>query len=269
MFLADCHVHSSFSSDSETPVEAMIEKAIAQGRKYFYLTDHHDLDYPIGEDGRDFILPLERYTTRLEQLRAQYASQIEVRIGVELGLMAQIQEKTEAFAASYPFDFIIGSSHLVHGQDPYYAEYYQGKTERQAYEEYFLSILENVKTFDCFHVYGHLDDVIRYGPNKDKFYQPLDYYDIFKELLTSLVDHGKGIEINTGSLYKGFSYPHPHESILKWYRQLGGEIVTVGSDAHTPQYLGHGFRQAAALLQSCGFRYYTIFSEGKPQYIAL
>ena len=59
MFLADCHVHSSFSSDSETPVEAMIEQAIAQGRKYFYLTDHHDLDYPIGEDGRDFILPLE------------------------------------------------------------------------------------------------------------------------------------------------------------------------------------------------------------------
>ena len=87
MFLADCHVHSSFSSDSETPVEAMIEQAIVQGRKYFYLTDHHDLDYPIGEDGRDFILPLEHYTTCLEQLRAQYASQIEVRIGVELGLM--------------------------------------------------------------------------------------------------------------------------------------------------------------------------------------
>ena len=93
--------------------------------------------------------------------------------------------------------------------------------------------------------------------------------DIVKDILEIVIKDGKGIEINTGSLYKGFSYPHPHESILKWYRQLGGEIVTVGSDAHTPQYLGHGFRQAAALLQSCGFRYYTIFSEGKPQYIAL
>ena len=98
-FLNLCHqsqlhtdTHFYLGSILETPVEAMIEQAIAQGRKYFYLTDHHDLDYPIGEDGRDFILPLEHYTTCLEQLRAQYASQIEVRIGVELGLMESLIE---------------------------------------------------------------------------------------------------------------------------------------------------------------------------------
>ena len=269
MLLADCHVHSGFSSDSETPVEAMIEAAIAQGRKYFYLTDHHDIDYPVGPDERDFILDQPVYTGRLEQLREQYRDRIQVRIGVELGLMAQIADKTTAYAAGYPYDFIIGSSHLVRGKDPYYPEYYEGKTEKQAYEEYFLSILENVKTFDCFHVYGHLDYVIRYGPNRDTFYNPMDYYDIFKELLTILIGKGKGIEINTGNLNKGFSYPHPHEDLLKLYRQLGGEIITVGSDAHVPQYLGYGFDQAEALLQRCGFRYYTLFAEGKPQQIAL
>ena len=265
MLAADCHVHSAFSSDSETPVEAMLEAAIQQGRTYFYLTDHHDYDYPVGEDERDFILDLSTYTAKLEALREQYRDKIKIRIGAELGLMAHIADKINAYAASYPFDFLIGSSHLVHGQDPYYAEYYQNKTEKQAYAEYFLSILENAKTFDCFHVYGHLDYVIRYGPNKDKFYNPLDYYDIFKELLTVLIDKGKGIEVNTGSLYKGFAYPHPHETILKWYRQLGGEIVTVGSDAHVPQYVGYGFEQAEALLKRCGFHHYTLFDAGKPQ----
>ncbi|MBE6112164.1 MAG: histidinol-phosphatase HisJ family protein [Peptococcaceae bacterium] len=267
MILADCHVHSCFSSDAETPVEQMIETAIAQGRKYFYLTDHHDFDYPVGEDGRDFQLPREDYTVRLEQLKDQYADKIELRIGVEMGLMAHISDKINEYVSGYPFDFIIGSSHLVHGQDPYYAEYYEGKTEKQAYEEYFLSILENAKALDCFHVYGHLDYVIRYGPNKDRFYNPMDYYDVFKELLTVLIDKGKGIEVNTGSLYKGFTYPHPHETVLKLYRQLGGEIVTIGSDAHVPQYLGYGFDAAEALLKRCGFHHYTLFKQGRPQQI--
>ncbi len=268
MILADCHVHSAFSSDAETPVEQMIEAAIAQGRKYFYLTDHHDFDYPVGEDGRDFQLPRDVYTARLEQLRQQYAGKIDLRIGVEMGLMAHISDKINNYVSGYPFDFVIGSSHLVRGQDPYYAEYYVGKTEKQAYEEYFLSILENARALDCFNVYGHLDYVIRYGPNKDKFYDPMDYYDVFKELLTVIIDKGKGIEVNTGSMYKGFSYPHPHEKVLKLYRQLGGEIITIGSDAHVPQYVGYGFERAEELLKQCGFRYYTLFKEGKPQQIS-
>lgn len=269
MLAADCHVHSMFSSDSDTPVESMIEAAIRQGRTCFYLTDHHDADYPVGEDERDFMLDLDGYLAALAQLRETYQDRIQIRTGIELGLMAQSADKINAFAARYPVDFIIGSSHLVQGQDPYYAQYYEGKTEHQAYEEYFLSILENAKVFDCFQVYGHLDYVIRYGPNKDLHYDPLDYYDIFKELLTVLIEKGKGIEINTGSLYKGFSYPHPHETILKIYRQLHGEIITVGSDAHVPQYLGYGFEQAEALLRSCGFGYYTLFENGKPCQMAL
>lgn len=269
MLAADCHVHSGFSSDTDTPVEQMIAAAIAQGRRYFYLTDHHDIGYPVGEDGRDFILDIEPYLATLRRLQEKYQSQIEIRTGIELGLQAQAAEQINAFAAAYPVDFVIGSSHLVNGMDPYYAEYYEGRTEQQAYEQYFLSILENAQTFDCFQVYGHLDYVIRYGPHKDEFYDPMDYYDIFKELLTTLIDKGKGIEINTGSLYKGFAYPHPHETILKLYRQLHGELITIGSDAHVPQYVGYGFEQAEALLQRCGFRYYTLFKAGKPQQIAL
>ena len=267
MILADCHVHSAFSDDCETSVEQMIETAIAQGRKFFYITDHHDFDYPVMDDGVTFQLSQAPYVHRMEELREQYKDKIQVRIGVELGLMAHIKDKTEEYANAYQYDFIIGSSHLVHGIDPYYPAYYADKTESQAYEQYFLSILENVKSYDTFHVYGHLDYIMRYVPNQTKSYNPMDYYDIFKELLTVIIDKGKGIEVNTGSLYKGFDFPHPHETILKLYKQLGGELVTIGSDAHKPQHLGYGFDVAEALLKKCGFEYYTLFKNGVPQQI--
>ena len=267
MILADCHVHSSFSDDCDTAIEQMIETAIAQGKPYFYITDHQDFDYPVMDDGVTFQLPQTPYVNKLEALRREYQDRIQIRIGVELGLMDHIKEKTEAYAKAYPYDFIIGSSHMVRGMDPYYAAYYEGKTTYQAYEQYFLSILDNVKTYDTYHVYGHLDYIMRYVPNQEKPYDPMDYYDIFKEILQVIIDKGKGIEVNTGSLYKGFDFPHPHETILKLYKQLGGQYITIGSDAHKPQHLGYGFAQAEAVLKQCGFDYYTLYEQGQPKQI--
>ena len=265
MILADCHVHSAFSDDCETPVEQMIETAIAQGKKYFYLTDHQDFDYPVMDDGVTFQLAQEPYVRHMEELKYQYKDKIDIRIGVELGLMAHIKDKTEAYAKAYDYDFIIGSSHMVNGVDPYYSAYYADKNEYQAYQQYFLSILDNVKAYDCYHVYGHLDYIMRYVPNQTKPYDPMAYGDIFREILKTIIDHGKGIEVNTGSLYKGFDFPHPHAAILKLYKDLGGELITIGSDAHKPQHYGYGFDRAEAVLRQCGFDSYTVFVGGKPQ----
>jgi len=266
MLAADCHVHSGFSSDADTPVEQMIEAAIAQGRRYFYLTDHHDIDYPVGEDERDFILDMESYLATLEQLRNKYQPKIEIRTGMELGLQAQIADKVNAFAAKYPVDFVIGSSHLVHGQDPYYAEYYEGKTEQQAYEQYFLSILENAQAFDCFQVYGHLDYIVRYGHGGAASYHCSDYVDIIDEILRTAIEKGIGIELNTSGLKYGLGFAHPHPDILKRYRELGGEILTIGSDAHKPEHIAWDFDVVPDLLKACGFRYYTTFAERKPEF---
>ena len=91
------------------------------------------------------------------------------------------------------------------------------------------------------------------------------YGDIFREILKTIIDRGKGIEVNTGSLYKGFDFPHPHAAILKLYKDLGGELITIGSDAHKPQHYGYGFDLAEAVLKQCGFDSYTVFAGGKPQ----
>lgn len=268
--IADCHVHSEFSSDSHTPVTEMLDRAISLNMNYFYLTDHHDIDFPAdAADGLTFQLDTPAYLSRLEELKSVYRSRIEIRKGVELGLMAHITDKLNAYVEAYAFDFVIGSSHLVRGIDPYYPEYYQGRSQREAYREYFESIYENVKTFHNYDVYGHLDYVVRYGPTQNKDWNFRDYADIFEAIFQILIPHGKGIEINTAGLYKGLGYPHPHRDILSMYKDMGGEIITVGSDAHQPMHFAYGFDTAEALLKSCGFQYYCIFKNRKPEFIPL
>lgn len=270
MILADCHLHSEFSSDSDTPIEAMLEQAFKHHMKYFYLTDHHDIDFPPeAAGGLDFQLNTPAYLKKLQELKKKYENQIEIRFGVELGLMSHIADKLNAYNKQFDFDFIIGSSHLVRGMDPYYPEYFEGRSETDAYLEYFESIYENIKVFKDYDVYGHLDYVVRYGPTRNKNWEFRDYGDIFEVILKTIIQDGKGIEINTAGLYKGLGYPHPHQDILKLYKKLGGEIITVGSDAHVPEYFAYGFDTVEQLLLSCGFRYYCLFKDRRPEFIKL
>lgn len=268
MIIADCHLHSEFSSDSSAPVTDMLEQAIQKGMQYFYLTDHHDIDFPpAAAGGLDFQLDTPRYLDCLSSLKEQYQGQIEIRTGVELGLMSHISDKLKAYTSQFSFDFIIGSSHLVDGIDPYYPEYYKGRSQTEAYRAYFESIHENIQAFQDYDVYGHIDYVVRYGPTKNKDWRFSDYADLFDAILRDLIQAGKGIEINTAGLYKDLGYPHPHIDILTRYKELGGEIITIGSDAHSPEYFGYGFDQVEELLLSCGFRYYTLFHNRTPEFI--
>lgn len=259
--LWDTHMHTLFSGDSESTVESMIQGAIAHNLDGICFTDHIDYDYPNEPDL--FLFDLKKYTTSLENYQRQYAPDFPVRIGVELGLQPQIAEWNQNFVSQYDFDFVIGSSHVVHGFDPYYPNYYEGKTEKEAYLEYFESILENIAAFDEFDVYGHIDYVVRYGPNKNKHYSYEKYADVIDEILRQLISKGKGIELNTAGLKYGLGHPNPTETILKRYRELGGEILTVGSDAHKPEHIAYDFKKVPQFLEQAGFKYYTVFEKRK------
>ncbi|MBQ7934713.1 MAG: histidinol-phosphatase HisJ family protein, partial [Lachnospiraceae bacterium] len=228
---ADFHLHSSHSGDSDTPMEEMILHGIRQGLKYMCFTEHNDFDFPDTEEGpgSQFLLNVDSYLYDLLKYKEKYADRINILFGVELGLQPSCMRQNAVLAKSYDFDFIIGSSHICNGRDPYYPDFYQGRSQAEAYREYFESILENIKRFSNFDVYGHLDYVVRYGPNKDTDYTYTLYSDIFEEILDRLIDMGKGIEINTGGLKSGLRDLHPCLDILKRYREKGGEIITVGS----------------------------------------
>jgi histidinol-phosphatase (PHP family) len=269
MIICDSHIHSEFSSDSDTSLSSIAEKAISLGLPKICLTDHHDIDFIIQEEGgMDFQLDTPAYIKAAKEIQDIYRDKIDIRIGVELGLMNSVVQKARDYASTYKeLDFIIGSSHLVRGLDPYYPSFYEGREEIECVRDYFVSILENVSLIDDYDVYGHLDYIVRYCPSGQGIFNIKDYYDVIEEIFRIIIPKGKGIEINTGSLYKNMDYPHPHIDILKLYRQMGGEIITVGSDAHKPEYIGYGFETVARdILENLGYRYYCTFKNRKPEF---
>lgn len=265
--LWDTHMHTHFSGDSEAEPISMIEQAIKLNLSGICITDHLDYDYP--DDPKLFLPDLKKYAFTVKRLQKQYAKQIPICFGIELGLQPHLSQKHHDVLSEYDFDFVIGSSHVVHGADPYYPSYYEGRTEREAYREYFESILENIAAFDAFDVYGHIDYVVRYGPNKNADYSYEKYKDIIDEILKLLIFKGKGIEINTAGFKYGLEHPNPTEDILIRYHELGGEIITIGSDAHKPEHIAYDFKKVPDILKSCGFGYFTVFQKRKPEFIKL
>ena len=266
VMLPDYHLHTDFSGDSTTPPRAQIERAIQLGMDSLCITDHHDYDV---ESIIDFNLDLDPYMSSLTRLQEEYKDRIDVRIGIELGLQMHLSDYFYSLLAETPFDFIIGSSHLVHGYDPYYPEFFEGRKEFYCYMEYFESILENISVYDGFDVYGHIDYVVRYGPEKNRQYSYGRYKDILDEILKRLIFMGKGIELNTGGDHYGLGEPNPCVAVIRRYRELGGEIITIGADAHTPDKVAYAFDRAACVLEDCGFRYYTVFKNRHPEFISL
>ena len=265
--LWDTHMHTKFSGDSTAIPEDMITAARKLGLGGICFTDHLDLDYP--QEPELFLMDLDAYVPAMQALSRQFSEAFPVRTGIELGLQPHLSGQLTQLLSEYPFDFVIGSSHVVHGIDPYYVTYYKNKTEDEAYEEYFSSILENIMAFDDFDVYGHIDYVVRYGPNKNKFYSYEKFADIIDEILKTLITHGKGIEINTGGFKCGLGHPNPTEAIIRRFRELGGEIITIGSDAHTPEHVGYAFKKVPDILKAAGFQYYTVFQKRQPEFLPL
>ena len=236
--LWDTHMHSQFSGDSEAPQEEMISSAIEKGLAGICFTDHLDIDYP--EEPDIFLLDLPNYTSSVLAYQEKYAAKLPVRLGIELGLQP----------------------HLA-------AAFYEKRTEKAAYREYFASILENIESYHDFDVYGHLDYVVRYGPTSNENYDWREYQDVIDEILRKLVSLGKGIELNTGGFKYGLGHPNPTEEIIRRYRELGGEIITIGADAHKPEHVAFDFAKVPSILKDAGFDYFTVFRERKPEFVKI
>lgn len=259
--IADCHMHTEFSDDSEAKVTDQVERAISLGMKHICITDHMDMDYPGGE----FNLDTDRYVERILQVREQYKDRISIGLGVEIGLQEHLTKRLKAYIEQYPFDFVIGSMHLVHGEDPYFGEIFKKMGDEGGYREYFRASLDNLKTEPGIQTFGHLDYVVRYGIEKAKQYSYERFSEEIDEILKLLVEKGIALEVNTAGL-RMLSFTNPHPDVIRRYRQLGGEMITIGSDGHSPEVLGYGFDQLPEYLRSCGFSYYTVFRQKKPEF---
>lgn len=268
MILADYHVHSYFSSDSKAKPRDIIDKAMSLGFNKLCFTDHMDYDFPI-YNGLTFQFDPDAYFSELLLLKEEYKNRINLLIGIELGLQPYLAPRYDTLMNSYPFDFAIGSSHLVNGVDPYNKEYWEQYSKEEGVIKYLESIIGNVKAYSNFDVYGHLDYVIRYLPDKNTTFSYEKHADLIDLMLSTIINAGKGIELNTSGYKYGLSSPHPNEYILKRYKDMGGEIITIGSDGHIPGHIGYDFKIAKELLHSLNYKYYTVFTERKPMFIEL
>lgn len=268
--ICDCHLHTAFSGDSNTPARLQIERAVSMGMKELTITDHHDYASSFCED--NFELDLSSYLPFMKSLLEEYRDRIRINIGIELGLQLHIREYLEDFCRHYgsELDFIIGSSHFIHSQDPYYPSFWEICGPQKGLEEFFDLSLKRVQAFyPCFDSWGHLDYAARYVPDHSPVYSYYSFKEQIDSILKVLIENGKALECNTGGLRSSLGQLNPHPEILRQYRQMGGELITIGSDAHIPEHLGYGFDHAKEFLKQCGFRYYTVYHNRKAEMLPL
>ena len=262
--LYDMHMHTRFSGDSEADPFAMAQQAIDIGLAGICFTDHLDMDY-MRTPGL-FDLDIPSYKKEIALVKEQFKNKLDISWGIELGLQPYLAEKNNSIALENAFDFVIGSTHQIQQQDIYYPDFYEGKSEDDCYRIYFEETLQNAQSNVDFDVYGHLDYVVRYGPNKNKYYTYEKFADVIDEIFRTLISRGKGIELNMAGFKYGLGQAHPNLEGLKRYKELGGEIITLGSDGHTPEQIAWEFEKAPAILKEAGFTYFTIFHNRKPEF---
>lgn len=263
---SDYHLHTHNSGDSDASMEAMIESAINRGLSEICFTDHMDMDYPITEDiPKDyFLLDTPSYKKELYKFKEIYKDKITIKFGVEIGMQEHIASQNTGYAHSESFDFVIASMHLVDGQDPYYPEFWEGRDVKEVFRHYFELTLENLRLFDDYCVLGHLDYLARYAPKGNNPYSYSAYSDIIDAILIHLINNDKGLDFNTSRLFRSGDPTNPSPDVLKRYKELGGRIITFGSDAHSPEGIAGAFEKASIIAKKCGFDEYCTFENREP-----
>ncbi|MDY2922865.1 MAG: histidinol-phosphatase HisJ family protein [Eubacterium sp.] len=270
MILYDMHLHSDFSSDSSTPAASQVDSARQAGLHGICLTDHMDydfpkeeIDFPLSPGEIPFEFSLADYFPQLKKIREENPD-LTILTGIECGLQTtpSVLEKNSVLTDMDEFDFIIGSLHLVNKKDPYYPSFWDNRDPEEAIRQYLDQLYKNITAFHHFDTLGHLDYIVRYAPVSFS-YEPSAFQEQIDAILSFLIRHDIALEFNTSG-YKKTPHGNPHEDILRRYKDLGGVAITIGSDAHSPEYVGYRFRQAESLLVSCGFKEYYTFQKHTP-----
>ncbi|MGD2146183.1 MAG: histidinol-phosphatase HisJ family protein [Anaerolineae bacterium] len=251
----DYHVHTEFSDDSEAKMAAACQAAVERGIDEIAFTDH--LDFKL--DGSTAYYRPAAYLAAIRQCRQRYEGQLTVLAGVEVGEPHLFPAETEAAIACDDFDIVLGSAHYASGMQAAWLEDYFEQPLSVAYESYLQQVADLSAKGD-FDVLAHLDLVKRDARIFGRSYDgPGPYADLIRTALRSLVERGKGIELNTSPLRLGQGDPSPSSQILRWYRELGGEILTLGSDAHSPGAVGSHLDVAIDVAKAAGFTHLATF----------
>lgn len=270
--LVDLHAHSSCSADGESSIGDYARRAADLGFRGIGFCEHVDLD-PRDQDYG--FLDMARYDHEIASART-VEPQLALYQGVELSYQSRREGEIRAWLATRAWDYVVSSVHLVDYADGWAivsepsttGSYFATHSHRQAYGPYFEE-LHRAAQSGLGDVIGHFDLVKRYGVRQYGPFEPKDFQEEIRAVLWAVIDSGMGLEINTSGLRQLPGEPYPGLTILQWYRELGGEILTLGSDTHHTNNLGAGLAQAQDLAQAVGFRAIAVFEQRKIGWIDL
>lgn len=267
MILFDTHMHTEYSTDSTTPLAEQINRAKEIGLQGICITDHMDYDFPSDEweksDEIPFLLDVDGYKKEFQKKKKTTDFQLLQGIECGLQLTASTVEKNMHLIENNSWDYVIGSVHLVEKKDPYYPSFWENKEPHRCIKTYFELILNNIYKIPEIDSLGHLDYIVRYAPESYR-YDPNEFFDITDEIFKFMIRNDIALEINTSGWKKAGRCQNPHFDFLKRYVELGGELITIGSDAHTPEYVAYQFEKIPELLKKAGLHQYCVYQKRKP-----
>lgn len=255
----DMHTHSVFSTDSEMSMDVACVAAIENNLKGIAITDHLDVDYVDYPDG--FYYDFNEYFTAIDKMIEKYSGKLDIIKAVEVGLQPHVIDETINRTSGFNFDFKIGSTHLIKRKDPYAFQYFTDDSVKyDSYAEYLEEIIKNINLYNDFDCLGHIDYLIRYSPFEDPKFYYNDFSDYFDEILRFIIKKDIALEINTGTYRKvPFDF-----NILNRYKELGGKLLTIGSDAHSPDRISCLFNEYSKAIKDCGFSELYYYKNRKP-----
>ncbi|WP_333645515.1 histidinol-phosphatase HisJ family protein [Lacrimispora sp.] len=257
--LADYHVHTYFSDDSECTMEEVILQALSLGLDEIAFTEH--VDYGVKTD---LNCDYKAYFEEVRTMQEKYRGKLSIKAGIEFGVQTHTIPLFQKDYEEYPFDFIILSNHQVNNKEFWNYEFQEGKSQEEFQKAYYEAIYDVVQKFKSYSVLGHLDMIKRYDTYGN--YPDEKIMDIVEKILNQVIADGKGIEINTSCFRYGLKDLTPSREILKKYLQLGGRIITIGSDSHKPDHLGNRITEVKSILKDMGFQQFCTFENMKPLY---
>lgn len=266
MFFADYHTHSINSPDGSETVMDLCARAVELGMDELAITDHIDV---VTNPCYRMTLDTDQIHRDMAEAKAAFEGRLKLVRGAELGQPQADDKFTKRYCESYEHDFLIGSIHNLPGDSDIFFYDYTKVDHDQVYSDYLTELQVLADRYD-FDVMGHLTYPLRYMYQQTgKTVELSRYEERFRILFASLISTGRGIEINTSGLRQPIGQLLPPLYLARLFRQCGGEIVTVGSDAHTCDDLSKGVKEGYEMLREAGFRYVAAFDHRKPTFHTL
>jgi histidinol-phosphatase (PHP family) len=272
MIPLDYHMHSNFSCDCNATMAEMCQSAIAKGIPEIGFTEHYD-QHAL-DDCHDYFKP-DAWLAELERCRAKFAGRLTIRAGIEIGEPHIFQQEARTILQSYPFDYALGSLHWIGNEIVFNSKFFQRPAD-EAFRLFFEE-LERVTRLGEFDILSHFEVLVRVGYTVYNEYDPRRYEDCIRPVLRNCIERGIALDINTAALRRTYAKPPadrtmlltPGIQVLRWYAEMGGERITLGSDAHKPQDLGADLDIALNTAKAAGLKYITHFEKRQARLMPL